>query len=160
MINDNGPLSTDASAGRSAPRWPRAAASAAIFRDSAVLLVERGKPPVSGVWSLPGGHIEPGEPAREAARREVAEETGVAAEILGLADTHDVIIRNGEGALTAHYLLAVFYGRWIAGEPAAATDCADARFVPVEEVGAYALTDGAQRIIEAAYQRLCGTGTS
>lgn len=147
-------MSTKADAEPGATRWPRAAASAAIFRAGCVLLVKRGKPPVSGVWSLPGGHIEPGEPAREAARREVAEETGITAEIVGLADTHDVIIRNAEGALTAHYLLAVFYGRWVAGEPAAATDCADACFVPIEHVGDYALTDGAQRIIEAAYRRL------
>ena len=127
-------VSTDVDAGRSFPRWPRAAARAAIYLDGAVLLVERGKPPVSGVWSLPGGHIEPGEPAREAALREVTEETGIIAEVLGLADMHDVIIRDAGGKLTAHYLLAVFYGRWIAGEPVAATDCADARFVPIEEV--------------------------
>ncbi len=145
-------MSTDTSADRQ--RWPRAAASAAIFRDDAVLLVKRSKPPVSGVWSLPGGHIEPGERARDAALREVMEETGVTAEILGLADTHDVIIRDKKGMLKAHYLLAVFYGRWLAGEPIAATDCADARFVPVEEVGSYPLTDGAQRIIEKAYGRL------
>lgn len=149
-------MSTDADADRSRQRWPRAAASAAIFRDSSVLLVKRGKPPVSGLWSLPGGHIEPGEPAREAALREVTEETGVTAEIIGLADTHDVIIRGTDSMLKAHYLLAVFYGRWIAGEPVAATDCADARFVPVEEVGSYPLTEGAQRIIEKAYRRVRG----
>lgn len=147
-------MSTDTSADQDLQRWPRAAASAAIFRDDAVLLVKRSKPPVSGVWSLPGGHIEPGERARDAALREVMEETGVTAEILGLADTHDVIIRDKKGMLKAHYLLAVFYGRWLAGEPIAATDCADARFVPVEEVGSYPLTDGAQRIIEKAYGRL------
>lgn len=146
-------MSTNPDAERRADRWPRAAASAAIFRNGCVLLVKRGKPPVSGIWSLPGGHIEPGEPAREAARREITEETGITAEIAGLADTHDVIIRNAEGVLTAHYLLAVFYGGWVAGEPVAATDCADARFVPVDEVRNYSLTHGAQRIIETAYRR-------
>ena len=51
-----------------APQWPRAAASAAIFRGQEVLLVRRGKGgPLAGLWSLPGGHIEPGEPARAAA---------------------------------------------------------------------------------------------
>jgi len=138
------------------PCWPKAAASAAIFRGNAVLLVERGKPPVSGVWSLPGGHIEPGEPARDAALREVTEETGIEAELLGLADVHDVIIRDEAGALQAHFLLAVFYGRWLAGEPAAATDCRDARFVPLDEIGTYPLTDGAQRIIQKAARLLRG----
>lgn len=150
-------MSANADAELGTARWPRAAASAAIFRGGCVLLVERGKPPVRGIWSLPGGHIEPGEAARTAALREIAEETGIAAEIVGLADTHDVIIRNAEGVLTAHYLLAVFYGRWVAGEPVAATDCADARFVPVEDVGTYALTEGAQRIIETAFRRVQAT---
>lgn len=147
-------MSADIDARQEAPKWPRAAASGVIFRDGTVLLVERGKPPVSGVWSLPGGHIEPGETAREAARREIMEETGVTAELLGLADVHDVIIEDRSGALTAHYLLAVFYGRWLAGEPVAATDCRNARFVALEDVGKYPLTDGAQRIIETARRRL------
>ena len=136
------------------PSWPRAAASAVVFRGDTVLLVERGKPPRSGLWSLPGGHIEPGETARDAAQREVEEETGVKAELLGLADVHDVIIRDDAGALRAHFLLAVFYGRWLAGEPVAATDCRDARFVALTEVAHYPLTEGAHRIIEAAHRIL------
>jgi 8-oxo-dGTP diphosphatase len=51
--------------------WPRCAASAAIFRAGKVLLVERGSGALKGRWSLPGGHIEPGERAAGAAAREV-----------------------------------------------------------------------------------------
>ena len=54
----------------SAP-WPRCGASAAIFRGAEVLLVQRGKGALSGLWSLPGGHIEPGERTQDAALREV-----------------------------------------------------------------------------------------
>lgn len=139
-----------------ASTWPKAAASAVIFRGDSVLLVERGKPPVSGVWSLPGGHIEPGERARDAARREVAEETGVAADLLGLVDVHDVILREGSGDLRAHYLLAVYYGHWLAGEPVAATDCRDARFVPLEKIRTYPLTEGAERVIQTAHRLMAG----
>jgi 8-oxo-dGTP diphosphatase len=137
--------------------WPRAAASAVVFRGDCVLLVERGKPPVSGVWSLPGGHIEPGETARAAALREVAEETGVTAELIGVADVHDVVIRDAAGHLVAHYVLSVFIGRWLGGEPVAASDCRDARFVALDEVPGYKLTDGALRIIMAAHDRLKDT---
>jgi ADP-ribose pyrophosphatase YjhB (NUDIX family) len=61
------------------PTWPRPAASAAIFRDGLVLLVERGKGALQGTWSLPGGHVEPGERALAAALREVGDVTGVVA---------------------------------------------------------------------------------
>lgn len=130
--------------------WPRACASAAIFRDGAVLLVERGKGPRRGLWSLPGGHIEPGETAIAAAAREVAEETGVSARILGLADVNDVIVNDAAGTLTAHYVISVFYGAWVAGEPAAASDTHMARFVPVDAIEEYTLTPNAPRIIRAA----------
>ncbi len=144
-------MSTDSDAGKA--YWPKAAASAIVFRDETVLIVERGKPPVRGVWSLPGGHIEPGETAKDAAVREVLEETGVTCEILGLADVHDVIFRDGVGALRLHYVLAVYHARWIAGEPVAASDTRDARFVALDDLRNFRLTDGAERIIRAADQR-------
>ena len=89
------------------PSWPRAAASAAIFRGNTVLIAERGHGPRKGVWSLPGGKIEAGETAAAAAVREIQEETGLTVELAGLLDVHDIIIKDQAGALTAHYLLAV-----------------------------------------------------
>jgi 8-oxo-dGTP diphosphatase len=134
------------------PNWPRPAASAAIFRDGLVLLVERGKGALPGTWSLPGGHIEPGERARDAALREVGEETGVKAEILGLTDVHDVLIKSDEGQLTAHYVLSVYFGRWISGEPVAGSDVVTARFVRLDDLERYRLTPGARPIIARAWQ--------
>lgn len=135
------------------PEWPRPAASAIIFRGADVLIVERGKGALPGTWSLPGGHIEPGETARAAAVREVAEETGLAITLDGLVDVHDAIFRDGEGSLRAHYVLAVFWGRCAEGTPVAATDVRDARFVPVSEIDGYRMTPGAQAIIRRAYER-------
>ncbi len=130
--------------------WPRAAASMAVFRDGQVLLVERGKGPRRGIWSLPGGHVEPGETAREAAVRELLEETSVTADFGGLVDVHDVIYRDDAGALTVHYVLTVYWGRWRGGEPSAGSDSADARFVPLPEIGRYPLTPGAAALIRRA----------
>ena len=142
---------------RGAAAWPRCAASAAVFRGSTVLLVQRGKGALRGLWSLPGGHIEPGETARAAAVREVAEETSVEAEIAGLVDVHDVIVRGGDGALIAHYLIAVFCGRWLAGEPEPGADELAARFVPIahiDDAAHYRLTDGAAALIHRAWAQL------
>src|SRR5688572_19592039 len=136
------------------PGWPRPAASAAIFRDSRVLIAERGKGAMAGIWSLPGGHIEPGERAMAAAQREVKEETGVEAELLGLADVHDVLIRNDSGLLTAHYVIAVYFGRWLGGEPVAGEESRDARFVPIDQLESFTMTPGAQAIIARAWKLL------
>jgi len=136
--------------------WPRCGASAAIFRGGEVLLVERGKGALKGRWSLPGGHIEPGERARCAARRELAEETGIEADLAGLLDIHEVLLKSETGTLIAHYLIAVFFGRWSAGEPVAGGDAAAARFVAIPEVGRYPMTDGAADLIARAWQRLEG----
>lgn len=134
--------------------WPRLAASAAIFRGREVLLVERGKGQLRGLWSLPGGHVEPGEPARAAALREVEEETGVAADIHGLLDINDVILKDEAGTLRAHYLIAVFFGHWLSGEPVAGGDAAQARFVPFDSLGTLRMTDGLPEYIDRAWARL------
>jgi 8-oxo-dGTP diphosphatase len=134
--------------------WPRCGASAAIFRRREVLLVERGRGALRGLWSLPGGHIEAGEAARAAALREVREETGVEAEIAGLLDVHEVIRRGERGRLLTHYLLVVWYGRWIAGEPSAAADAAAARFVPLDAIDRLPMTDGAADLIRRAGKML------
>jgi ADP-ribose pyrophosphatase YjhB (NUDIX family) len=147
-------MTVDPKPGRAAAPWPRCAASAAVFRDGAVLLAQRDKGALAGLWSLPGGHIEPGETARDAALREVAEETGVEAEIDGLVDIHEVILRAGDGRLDAHYVIAVFCGRWRAGEPRPGSDARAARFVPIEELGAYPLTEGAAALVARARAQL------
>jgi 8-oxo-dGTP diphosphatase len=131
--------------------WPKCGASAAIFRDRQILLIERGKGALQGRWSLPGGHIQPGEPARLAALREINEETGVTAQLNGLVDVHEVFLRGSDDVLSGHYLLVVYFGRWLAGEPAPASDAASARFVNLDECDAYPLTAGAAPLIHRAW---------
>ena len=147
MSADNQPLLRNAA-------WPRCGASAAVFRGEAVLLIVRAKGALKGLWSLPGGHIEPGETARAAAQREVLEETGVQADIDALVDVHDVILRAAEGALRAHYVITVFCGRWRSGEPNASSDASLARFVPFGEVEGLQLTDGAAPLIQRAWAQV------
>ena len=128
-------------------RRPTAAVGVVCLRGDEVLLIRRGKPPRLGEWSLPGGRIEWGERAADAALRELAEETGVAAELLGLVDVVDGLFGD------SHYLLVDYAARWTAGEPRAGDDAADARFHPLAAVGALGLWSETVRIIEAAARR-------
>jgi ADP-ribose pyrophosphatase YjhB (NUDIX family) len=136
--------------------WPRLAVSTAVFRANEVLLVQRGSGAMAGRWSLPGGHVEPGESLAAAAAREVLEETGVSADILGRIDTHEVILHEPTAAadvarLRYHYVIAVHAGRWRAGEPAPGSDAAAARFVSRANLSRHPLTPGAQELIERAW---------
>ncbi len=139
--------------------WPRAAASAVLFRGESVLLVERAEGPSEGLWTLPGGSIEFGETAEDAARREVHEETGLTSHIEGLAGVYDVIDHDEEGKVVLHYVIATYFGRADDGEPQARSDVREARFVALDTVKNLKLTHGTQFVVEHAW-RLLAAGCS
>jgi len=116
------------------------------LRGEEVLLIRRGRPPRQGEWSLPGGRIEPGERAVNAALRELREETGVEAEIIGLIDVIDGLFPDA----SVHYVLIDYAARWTCGEPVAGDDASDARFMPIEEALGLVAWDETRRIIRAA----------
>jgi 8-oxo-dGTP diphosphatase len=91
--------------------------------------------------------MEMGETAVAAALRELAEETGVAAELVGLID---VVDHFGEDV---QYVLIDYAARWIAGEPVAGDDAAEARFFPVDEALALVGWSETRRIIAEAVSR-------
>ncbi|CAL1692299.1 hypothetical protein MMB232_02464 [Brevundimonas subvibrioides] len=125
------------------PTAPVPAVGVVCVQGDRVLMIRRGTPPRIGQWSLPGGRIEPGEKAVEAALRELREETGVSARILGLIDVVDGIFAD-EGR---HYVLIDYVARWIAGEPVAGDDAVEAVFMPVEAALASVTWDETRRII-------------
>lgn len=133
---------------------PRAAVSAAIFHEDRVLLVKRGRPPANGLWSLPGGHIEPGEPAIEAVRRELREETAICAEILDIAGIKDVVQQNDRGDVLFHRVIIVFCGVWQAGEARAGSDASAVAWHGMDRLGGLALTEGLAEMIANAKKKL------
>lgn len=96
---------------------PLLAVSVAVFREGHVLLAERAREPGRGLFALPGGLVEPGESLAEAARRELEEEVGVRARVLGLADVVEVIERDATGRARFHAAVLVHAALWLSGEP-------------------------------------------
>lgn len=125
---------------------PIPAVGVVCLRGDAVLLIRRGKPPKKGEWSLPGGRIEPGERAMDAALREMVEETGVTARITALIDVVDGIF--SEAGL--HYVLIDYAAEWVSGEPVAGDDALEARFVPLDQIEALIDWSETRRIIAVA----------
>lgn len=120
---------------------PRAAVSAVIIENDKILLVKRGCEPNMGLWSLPGGSIEPGETLKEALAREVLEETSQVVEVGDVAAAHEVITRDGDEILF-HYVIINLYARVLSGDLKAASDAADARWVNLTDIANYNTTAG------------------
>ena len=125
---------------------PVPAVGVVCLKGDEVLLIQRVTPPRMGEWSLPGGRIEPGERAVDAALRELVEETGVEARILGLIDVVDGIFPEAG----RHYVLIDYAAEWTGGEPVAGDDAADAVFMPIANAMAAVAWDETRRVIALA----------
>ncbi|WP_077799566.1 NUDIX domain-containing protein [Streptomyces sp. JHA26] len=97
-----------------------------------VLLVERGQEPYAGRWALPGGFLLPEESAEEAARRELAEETGLA-DVTGL-HLEQLRTYSEPGRDPRMRVVSVAFTALLPDppEPHAGTDAAEARWVPYD----------------------------
>ncbi len=105
---------------------PKLGAIAVVYHENRFLLVKRKKEPNANTWGFPGGHVELGETALDAAVRELAEETGVVAKGEKYLTNIDAITRDADGEVLFHYLLAAVLCSYQSGVPAAADDVSDA----------------------------------
>ena len=128
----------------------RIGVGAVVFKDDQVLLVKRGKPPFKGCWSIPGGGLEFGERLEDAVRREVREETGLDIEIGGLIGVFEAM-PDDVGQLT-HTVMIDYAAEWVAGEPVADDDAADAAFFPFDEARRRLSWDETRRAVAMAIE--------
>jgi 8-oxo-dGTP diphosphatase len=113
---------------------PVPAVIAVVVHEGRTLLVRRANPPDAGLWGFPGGRIEFGETVRDAAMRELFEETGIVAQAQDVITTLDILVPDPAGTTRQHYILIAVQCRWISGDPVAADDALDARWFPVAEL--------------------------
>ena len=111
----------------------------AVIKDTEgrLLLIRRGHPPGAGLWSLPGGRVEPGETDHEAVVREVREETGLSVVPGPLVGSVTRPAPDGAAFEIRDYAASVTGGDLSAGD-----DAADARWVPPAELDEFPLTTG------------------
>jgi ADP-ribose pyrophosphatase YjhB (NUDIX family) len=128
---------------------------AVVVDQGRVLLVKRGTEPLKGLWSLPGGLIEVGEPLSAGIIREVREETGLTVEPVELIELLDRIHREGE-RIRYHYVIADYLCLVVGGALQAASDADAVRWVERAEWNsdsALRLDPITVRIIEIGWQK-------
>lgn len=139
---------------REYPETPLVGVGAVVVNDGHVLLIRRGREPLKGYWTLPGGMLEVGEALTEGVVREVQEETGLLVEPIELIELLDRIHRDGQ-RVRYHYVIADYLCSLVSGELKAASDADDARWVQrAEWIGENDLNLDAVtiRVIEAGWQ--------
>ena len=135
------------------PARPILGVGALIFNGDEILLVERGREPLKGYWSLPGGVLETGETLKAGIRREVFEETGLEVEPLEIAEVFERIMPDAEGKAEYHYVLVDYICRVTGGTLGAADDSSAVAWVKRGDLAGYKMTEGTLPVIERAYNR-------
>jgi 8-oxo-dGTP diphosphatase len=134
------------------PAAPVVGVGGVVVRDGRVLLARRGKEPLYGRWTVPGGTVELGETLEEAVVREMEEETGLRVEPVEVLTVFDRIEREGE-RVTYHYVIVDYRCRWRSGEPRAASDALDVAWASAEELPGYDLPPKALEVVRDALLR-------
>lgn len=139
---------------RTFPTRPFVGASIAVIRDGRVLLAARANEPMRGVWTLPGGLVEAGETLAEAALRELFEEVGLTAEVVGVLSPTEIIMRDGEGRARHHYVVHPHAALWRGGEPVAGPEALGVRWASLDEIAGLETTPGLLGTLREAFARI------
>lgn len=122
------------------PDQPVVGIGSIIIKEGKIALIKRGNEPGKGKWSIPGGHVELGEPLEQAVIRETEEETGLDVENPRLVDVVSNVDLDESGKVKYHYVIIDYFVHVKNGVAQASSDAAELRWVPFDEVEDYDLT--------------------
>lgn len=125
--------------------------SVAVRRGDTVLLVKRGREPSRGYFAFPGGRVETGETSEEAARRELMEETSVAAQ--NYAPVREYLFDAVKDGAPVRYRLLVFSADHLSGEAIAADDAEEAAWFDLDAMRSMLLSDKVFEVAEEVLGR-------
>jgi 8-oxo-dGTP diphosphatase len=135
---------------REYPRQPIVGVGGVVIRDNRVLLIRRGREPLKGEWSIPGGMLELGESLQDGVKREVLEETGLKVHPLEALKVFDRVQKNGR-RVRYHYVIVDYVCRPAGCRLKSGSDVLDARWVEREELHRYRITPKAAEVITDAF---------
>lgn len=125
---------------------------AILIRRDRILMAQRGKEPLKGWWSLPGGALETGESLRDAVCRETLEETGLVVRPLAVFEIFERILRDAGGRAEYHYVLIDYLCRATGGTLRAGDDVCAVEWVRRRDMAALPITEGTLGVIERAFE--------
>ena len=133
------------------PDQPQVAVGAVVFKNGKVLLVLRANPPAKELWAIPGGRVELGETLREAAEREIKEETGITIRAREPVFTFDIIDRDDAQRVRFHYVIVDLAADYISGEPQPGDDALSARWVSPEKLNTLPVSPTTLKLLRRHY---------
>ncbi len=139
---------------REYPTRPIVGVGALIIEKGRLLLIKRASKPGQGRWSIPGGLVELGERVQEAVAREVKEECGLDIEVTRLMDVFDSITPDEKGRIQYQFVVVNFLANIKNGILKNADDVLEARWVPIDEVEKYNLTNSFREFFQKHYEKL------
>ena len=145
---------------REYPEQPLVGVGGVVVREGRVLLVQRAREPLKGLWSLPGGLVEVGETLEEALARELREETALSVEAGPLLVVLDRIIKDDVGAIRYHYVLIDYLCTQVEGMAAAGSDVGAVAWVMPGDVASYGISGRTAEVIEQGLKLAANRGAA
>ena len=136
---------------REYPERPFVGVGVVVLHGNEVLLIQRGKAPNKGQWSIPGGKQQLGETIVQAVHRELFEETRVKIKQPALLDVVDVITPDDKGEIQYHYTLVDYQAEWLSGKCRSGDDADAVKWVHFDELNSVELLEITREIILKAF---------
>jgi 8-oxo-dGTP diphosphatase len=141
---------------REYPERPIVGVGGVVIHNERTLLIRRGRPPLEGEWSIPGGMLEIGETLLEGVKRELLEETAIEVKVVDLIEVFERLTRDEAGRLKYHFVILDYLCEAVRGEALAGSDVTDVAWARESELGGYSLTPTATRVIQKAFEMARG----